>query len=300
MPKSLLIEEQERIRSLQIPGQLPFPEQTPTGPLGYSTRSSIAPATTTVDLSTRSAQPKHMLIEPLRILMKAEAQNNESLAVTDAEIKVHQANLKQVDEERAEELKKSAKANESRHTWSTLSTVSEYVADASIVGVGLAIASVPGGQVPGGSLVVSGGAGLLRRGLTDIGLLDDFAYRSWVEYGTYGVQIIFGLGGAYGAYLTGTYSALAGGQALLGRISTTLGVTGTLVSSVGQVGTKVFDRQIAYSRAHLLELDLTTTGAQNDMTNLAAEMSNMVRTTGEIGEYTKREIRALDHQQTLD
>jgi hypothetical protein len=266
----------------------------PALPSGKASLSTIAPAT-----RPEISQPKHIVLNVLGSHME-----NQRLAARSIEIlferPINEAlkNVDQLNLEKQEPLENEARSAKSRATWSTLSIVSQYISSAGLIALG------------GPSCVAAGVIGIGNRILNDTHLLH--AGVSWytksvelqkkitntIETTASFLQMGLGLAGGFAIWQSGALSAAQINsrtihQGIKSVISLATGVT----SVVSKVGTGYHDKQIAYLRAQMREIDTQSTNEHLTIHTQTKEMGRMVEAAQSETDEMKKIIQALQISQ---
>lgn len=289
-----------RLRNIaNIFASSPFTPTTPTLAPPRSHLSSIAPVAPREP--ALAAPQQNMMYKILGSHRETERITTKAANVFEGEIAKSMADVEKLSAERQEALENEARNVKSRATWSTLSTVAQYISGASMIALGFAA-----GGVPAFLLVTAGIIGIGNRVLHDTNLLQAGAawltkseelqqkYIRYFEMTAFILQMGLGLAGGFAAWYTGALGAAQiTNVAIKDKLKSIIAGASGILSVGGKIGTAYYDKKIAYIHARMKEIEADTNINNLTMYNDSIQMSKMVESTQSQTDEIRKAIQAI-------
>lgn len=279
-------------------------------PAGISSKSSIASSTA----EGFAPQTRPILASPMYEIINT---HRETERLTAKSARLFETDttrtLQEIDElstERAAELRKEAEAAKARGSWSTLSTIAEYIAGIGFLLLGTALTATPAGFVSGVSLIASSVIGLGIKTLHDTHLLHSAIelftkseelqkkIAQKIEMGAFFLQMGLGLAGGIGAWKTGALAAARiNGSITYQTISSAMTGANQALSITGRIGSTHYQKKMAYSQARLQEIETTKVITEQELQQETKQLVKMIESTQSQTDQAHQAIRALQVSQ---
>lgn len=246
-------------------------------------------------ISTSSSIRESVPFALVRWQLDSERQSLKQIEIFKDQAEQNQSDIQKLNTEREEALKKEAEAYQSRMTWGTLATVSQYV---------YAISSI----VTGSPLLIGAGViALTNRVLHDTPLLE--IITSWItkseesqrkitetiESGAFYLQLGLGLAGGLWAWQTGAFAAAraANLDTYIGKATTILGAASGVVNAGARVTSEYYKKKSADYEAKLKMISGNTTSDQQTLTQETDKVERMIESAQSLEEQIKSILDAF-------
>jgi hypothetical protein len=294
MVLSIIDNEQIRVRNLQ--NQAVLPQTALPLPGIASPTSTLAPVTP--QTKPELAKPRHINLAIIDCFRDTEKLDAKAVRNFEQNVKRYQADIETLEQEKIEELKKESNAAKNRNSWNVLSTMANYVSNASAIVLGLSCGSTPAGHL----LIAAGATGFFNQGMRELNGWDwvvsffsqstetQRKYSSIIETSNQFLSLGLGLVGVGQAYSNGLFNALrqgANAQSATAKIGQTLGIAGTAVAVGSRVGTAFYDKRLAHTQARMREISTDLTVSQQSISQETAAVIKMI----ESGQMEANEVR---------
>lgn len=309
-----LDDEEMRVRALQgVPGAIPFVPLSPVTPVGHSAISSIEAAEAPAVPKHRPnlASPRHVMLDVIGCHLETERLAGKGTKLFNTEMTKHLSDMDRLNAEKQEALEQEAKAAKARDTWGVLATVSQYVAGASSIALGLTTFSLA--PVAGALLIASGGLGLAGKLARDTHVAESVA--AWwtksgemqaqithnIDTGLFYLQMGTGLAGGAWAWQAGAFAASAAAataEGVIRKASTALTTASTVMTSGAKVGMAFYNKKVADKHADIKQLNGRITTSEQTMYQDSTQMTRIVEAAQAETEELRKAIQAL--QVSLD
>ncbi|PIS02770.1 MAG: hypothetical protein COT85_01695 [Chlamydiae bacterium CG10_big_fil_rev_8_21_14_0_10_42_34] len=296
-----IVDEELKIRSLQgaahtTPLPLPSSAKTHLSTLAPAEEISRHPKLTPV-----LPEPRHYLLNVLDKHLETERLTEKRADLFEREVSLSQTRIDELDAEKQEALENEARSTKSRATWSTLSIVSQYISSTATLALA---ASSSGIAYP--LFIASGVIGLGNRVLQDTHLLP--AALSWIteskalqkkieqniNTGALCLQMGLNLSGAAALWQTGALAAAQiNSNSIANSLKTTMMGASSATSAASQIGQGYYDKQIAYLRAEMRDIETNSTDEQLSIHNLTKEVGKMIDAAQTEADELRKAIQAL-------
>jgi hypothetical protein len=307
-----LDDELIRARFMQGVGNGAFlPQISIPTPAGISPLSSICSSDADAPIPQHrpslSPPEQNIMFKILKANTKTEELTAKKAQIFDLETSSSIADNNRIFDEKQKALQEEAEAAKARTTYSTLSNVAQYVTSVGFIAVGAAV-----GGIPGAVMVASGVIGVGTRIADDTKFLD--AAVKWytkseelqrsltrdIEMAAFILQMGLGLASGFAAWQAGGLAmAAVDGANILSTTRNVVTGAGTVMSITGQVGTRYYDKRMAYLQANMKEMDTKTVLNHQALYHDSAEMNKIIEAGQSQTEEARKMIKAQEISQDL-
>jgi hypothetical protein len=284
-------------------------------PAGLSAISSIEEVENKSSPQFRPDLPfpkRNIMLDVIGAHLETERLANKGAKLFNAEIDQNIADIERLNIEKQEALEKEAEAVKSRSTWSTLSTIAQYIGGTASIILGYATWGMS--HLAGALLMASGGLALFNRLGQDTPLFSTIA--AWctksnemqkkitanIEMGAFYLQMGFGLAGGIMAWQAGALAAAqaAGVEAGVTKAVSIVTTASGIVSGGAKVGEAIYNKKAADLNAQIRLANGQITTDQQTMYQQSSQLNRLIESAQAQTEELRKAIQALQIQIDLD
>lgn len=296
-------------RSIQPVFALPPIEiQRTNALLDHQGISSIAPASNTApstipSLAPKLEKPKHYMTGLIKAHQQLEEISDKQTAIFEKQINMDLAEIERLDAEKTAKIRESAKNLAFQTTWSTLSSIAQYIMAGSAAVLGAASIATGGGVVVGSLLIASGVVGVTGRVLHDTGAFDSMAawlsksqetrekIASRIEVGFFLLSLGLGLAGGALASQSHLLTDVVKLESVR-KIATAVGLGSSFGKGFIDLRVGFLKRKTAILEASIQETSSKIQELYQAIHQENKETQNITRTTKDIADVIKEAIAA--------
>ncbi len=311
MPAVAFDLDEIRTRTKNIQGVgAPLPSQPLLPPVktpsGLSSISSLDQSDQEVHVPQHrpilSAPQKNIMYSLIKAHNETERLANKSTDLFNVQVTQSLGEIDKLTTERQEAIRKEAEAAKSRDTWSTLSTVAQYVAGAGAVAFGVAIGGLPGFCIAG-----AGFAGTVNR------LAQDTQFIAWytkseelqqiikqkIEMSAFCLEMGLGLAGGLWAWQAGAFAAARGASAveMVRKASSIISGASVVAGAGSKIGQQFYNKRSSDLTARMKELESEITTAGQNLTQETTRMRKELEAGDSEVEQIRKAIQNLEVSQ---